>query len=328
MTSIVRRKALAAALALFAIAGAGGSASAQEAYPSKPIRVVVPYTPGGVSDAVTRLVMQKLADRLKATVVVDNQGGANGQIGSATVARAAPDGYTLLVVVAAHAINPSLYPRMSYSPLQDLRGVSEFGAIPLLMVSSAQLPPTDLKGFVAWAKANPQRATFASSGAGSGAHLVAEQFAQTAGVPMTHVPYKGIAPALPDLFAGQVSVIFDSVQTMMPHIKAGKLRGLAMTSAKRWPAAPDVPTMAEAGYPGMTGGSWIGLLAPARTPNEIVHKLSAELQQVLQLPEIHDKLIDYGIDPVGGTPEQFDAFIRSEAARWAEVVKKADIRLE
>ena len=328
MTSIVRRKALAAALALFGIAGAGGSASAQEAYPSKPIRVVVPYTPGGVSDAVTRLVMQKLADRLKATVVVDNQGGANGQIGSAAVARAAPDGYTLLVVVAAHAINPSLYPRMSYSPLQDLRGVSEFGAIPLLMVSSAQLPPTDLKGFVAWAKANPQRATFASSGAGSGAHLVAEQFAQTAGVPMTHVPYKGIAPALPDLFAGQVSVIFDSVQTMMPHIKAGKLRGLAMTSAKRWPAAPDVPTMAEAGYPGMTGGSWIGLLAPARTPNEIVHKLSAELQQVLQLPEIHDKLIDYGIDPVGGTPEQFDAFIRSEAARWAEVVKKADIRLE
>ena len=328
MTSIVRRKALAAALALFGIAGAGGSASAQEAYPSKPIRVVVPYTPGGVSDAVTRLVMQKLADRLKATVVVDNQGGANGQIGSAAVARAAPDGYTLLVVVAAHAINPSLYPRMSYSPLQDLRGVSEFGAIPLLMVSSAQLPPTDLKGFVAWAKANPQRATFASSGAGSGAHLVAEQFAQTAGVPMTHVPYKGIAPALPDLFAGQVSVIFDSVQTMMPHIKAGKLRGLAMTSAKRWPAAPDVPTMAEAGYPGMTGGSWIGLLAPARTPNEIVHKLSAELQQVLQLPEIRDKLIDYGIDPVGGTPEQFDAFIRSEAARWAEVVKKADIRLE
>ena len=328
MTSIVRRKALAAALALFGIAGAGGSASAQEVYPSKPIRVVVPYTPGGVSDAVTRLVMQKLADRLKATVVVDNQGGANGQIGSAAVARAAPDGYTLLVVVAAHAINPSLYPRMSYSPLQDLRGVSEFGAIPLLMVSSAQLPPTDLKGFVAWAKANPQRATFASSGAGSGAHLVAEQFAQTAGVPMTHVPYKGIAPALPDLFAGQVSVIFDSVQTMMPHIKAGKLRGLAMTSAKRWPAAPDVPTMAEAGYPGMTGGSWIGLLAPARTPNEIVHKLSAELQQVFQLPEIRDKLIDYGIDPVGGTPEQFDAFIRSEAARWAEVVKKADIRLE
>lgn len=328
MRSILRRKALAAAAAAFALAGLAGSSLAQESYPSKPIRVIVPYTPGGVSDAVTRLVMLKLGERLKTPIVVENQGGANGQIGSAYVARSAPDGYTLLVVVAAHAINPSLYPKMSYSPLTDLRGVSEFGAIPLLMVSSAALPPTDLKGFVAWAKANPQKATFASSGAGSGAHLVAEQFAEIAGTPMTHVPYKGISPALPDLFAGQVSTIFDSVQTMMPHIKSGKLRGLAMTSAKRWPAAPDVPTMAEAGYPGMTGGSWIGLLAPARTPNDIVNKVSAEVQKVLQSPELHDRLIDYGIDPVGGTPEQFDAFIRSEATRWAEVVKKADIRLE
>lgn len=328
MTSTLRRKVLAASIAALALAGVAGQAFAQEAFPGKPIRVVVPYTPGGVSDAVTRLVMLKLSDRLKTPIVVDNQPGANGQIGSAAVARAAPDGYTLLVVVAAHAINPSLYPKMSYSPLQDLRGVSEFGAIPLLMVSSAALPPTDLKGLVAWAKANPQSATFASSGAGSGAHLVAEQFAQTAGVPMTHVPYKGIAPALPDLFAGQVSIIFDSVQTMMPHIKSGKLRGLAMTSARRWPAAPDVPTMAEAGYPSMTGGSWIGLLAPSKTPNEIVNKLSAEMQKVLQTPEVHAKLIEYGIDPVGGTPEQFDAFIHSEAKRWAEVVKKADIRLE
>jgi tripartite-type tricarboxylate transporter receptor subunit TctC len=328
MTSILRRKLTAAALAALSLAGLAGPASAQDAYPSKPIRVVVPYTPGGVSDTVTRLVMLKLSDRIKTPIIVENQGGANGQIGSAYVARSAPDGYTLLVVVAAHVINPSLYPKMSYSPLQDLRGVSEFGAIPLLMVSSAALPPTDLKSFVAWARANPQSATFASSGAGSGAHLVGEQFAQTTGVPMTHVPYKGIAPALPDLFAGQVAMIFDSVQTMMPQVKAGKLRALAMTSAKRWPAAPDVPTMAESGYPGMTGGSWIGLLAPAKTPNDIVDKLSAELQKVLQTPEIHDRLIDFGIDPVGGTPEQFDTFMRSEAVRWADVVKKADIRLE
>lgn len=328
MTSTLRRRILAAGMATLALAGVAVRVSAQDAFPAKPIRVVVPYTPGGVSDAVTRLVMQKLSERLKTPIVVDNQAGANGQIGSAAVARAAPDGYTLLVVVAAHAINPSLYPKMSYSPLHDLRGVSEIGAIPLLTVSSAALPPTDLKGFVAWAKANPQNATFASSGAGSGAHLVAEQFAQTAGVPMTHVPYKGIAPALPDLFAGQVSIIFDSVQTMMPHIKSGKLRGLAMTSAKRWPAAPDVPTMAEAGYPSMTGGSWIGLLAPSKTPNEIVNRLSAEMQKALQTPEVHDKLIEYGIDPVGGTPEQFDTFIQSEARRWADVVKKADIRLE
>jgi tripartite-type tricarboxylate transporter receptor subunit TctC len=272
--------------------------------------------------------MLKLGERLKTPIVVENQGGANGQIGSAYVARSAPDGYTLLVVVAAHAINPSLYPKMSYSPLTDLRGVSEFGAIPLLMVSSAALPPTDLKSFVAWAKANPKNATFASSGTGSGAHLVAEQFAQSAGISMTHVPYKGIAPALPDLFAGQVAVIFDTVQTMMPQVKSGKLRALAMTSAKRWPAAPDVPTMAESGFPGMTGGSWIGMVAPAKTPDAIVDRLSAEMQKVLEQPDIHERLIDYGIEPVGGTPAQFDAFIRSESTRWGDVIRKADIRLE
>ncbi|MBB3179310.1 tripartite tricarboxylate transporter substrate binding protein [Variovorax sp. Sphag1AA] len=328
MTSTYRRKILSAVAAAAVTLAGAGAAFAQDNYPSKPIRVVVPYTPGGVSDTVTRLVMQKLAERLKGTIIVDNQAGANGQIGSSNVARSTPDGYTLLVVVAAHAINPSLYPKMTYSPLQDLRGVSEFGAIPLLMVSSAQLPPKNLKEFVAWAKANPQTANFASSGAGSGAHLVGELFSQTTGVPMQHVAYKGIAPALPDLFAGQVAMIFDSVQTMMPQVKAGKLHALAMTSAKRWPAAPDVPTMAEAGYPGMTGGSWIGLLAPAKTPKEIVAKLSAETQKVLDMPDVREKLIEYGIDPVGGTPEQFDAFIQSEAKRWADVVKKADIRLE
>lgn len=326
MPSMIRRCLCAAGLGALALAAM--PAWAQDNYPSKPIRVVVPYTPGGVSDTVTRLVMQKLSDRLKTPVIVDNQGGANGQIGSAMVARSAPDGYTLLVVVAAHAINPSLYTKMTYAPLTDLRGVSEFGAIPLLMVSSAALPPKTLKEFVAWAKANPDRATFASSGTGSGAQLSAELFAQTAGVGMTHVPYKGMAPALPDLFSGQVAMAFDSVQTMMPHVRSGKLHALAMTSAKRWPAAPEVPTMAEQGYPSLTGGSWIGLLAPAKVPNDIVRKLSSEMQKVIDSPEIHAKLIEYGIDPVGGTPEQFDTFIHAEAKRWAEVVKKANIHLE
>ena len=326
MPSLLRRTLLSACLGAAALAC--GPVLADDAYPGKPIRVVVPYTPGGVSDTVTRLLMTRLGERLKTPIVVENMGGANGQIGSAVVARSAPDGHTLLVVVAAHAINPSLYPKMTYSPLQDLRGVSQFGGIPLLMVSSAQLPPTNLKEFVAWAKANPQKATYASSGAGSGAHLVAELFAQTTGAPMTHIPYKGIAPALPDLFSGQVAAIFDSVQTMLPQVKAGKLRALAMTSAQRWPAAPEVPTMAESGYPGMTGGSWIGLLAPARTPSAIVHRLSAEMQAVVNAPDIHARLIEYGIDPVGGTPEQFDSFIQGEARRWAEVIKKANIRLE
>ncbi|MDR2154413.1 MAG: tripartite tricarboxylate transporter substrate binding protein [Burkholderiaceae bacterium] len=324
--SPLRRAIFTAALATLALCA--GPASAQEPFPSKPIRVVVPYTPGGVSDAVTRLVTKKLSEQLKTPIIVDNQPGANGQIGSSAVVRSAPDGYTLLVVVAAHVINPSLYSKMTYAPLQDLRGVSEIGAIPLLMVSSAALPPANLKDFVAWVKANPQSATFASSGTGSGAHLAAELFAQTIGAPITHVPYKGIAPALPDLFAGQIATIFDSVQTMMPHVKAGKLHALAITSNARWPAAPDVPTMNEQGYPGMTGGSWIGMLAPAKTPDDIVGKLSAEMQNVVDSPEVRAKLIEYGIDPVGGTPAQFDAFMQGESKRWADVVKKADIRIE
>lgn len=281
-----------------------------------------------MSDTVTRLVIQKLAERLGQTVIVDNQGGANGQIGSAAVARSAPDGYTLLVVVAGHVINPSLYAKMSYSPLQDLQGVSQIGHIPLLMVSSARLPQTQLKDFVAWAKAHPDQANFASSGNGSGAHLAALMFADVAGVKMTHVPYKGMSPALTDLFSGQVSMAFDSVQTMMPQVKAGKLRALAITSAKRWPSAPEVPTMAELGYPQMTGGSWIGLLAPAKVKREIVDKLSAEMQKVVDSPDVHAKLLEYGIDPVGGTPAQFNDFMRSESVRWAAVIKKADVKLE
>ncbi|NUA26952.1 tripartite tricarboxylate transporter substrate binding protein [Cupriavidus basilensis] len=315
---------LAAALAC----GLSLTARAEAPYPSKPVRVVVPYTPGGVSDAVTRLVMQKLAERLGQPVVVENRPGANGMIGSDNVAKSAPDGYSLLVVVAAHAINPSLYPKMSYDPVKDLTGVSQIGRIPLLLVSSAQLPPGSVKALVAWGKANPDKMTYASSGNGSGAHLAGELFSQAVGIKMTHVPYKGVSPALPDLFSGQVAMIFDSVQTMMPQVKAGKLKALAITSATRWPAAPDVPTMAEAGYPAVTASSWIGLIAPARTPRRVLAKLSAEMDAVLHQPEVKARLIEYGIDPVGGTPDQFQAFIKEEAGRWGEVVKKGGIHVE
>lgn len=310
------------------LAAAGNAALAQDHFPSRPIRVVVPYTAGGVSDTVTRLVTQKLSERLKNPIVIENLPGANGQIGSQAVARAAPDGYTLLVVVAGHVVNPSLYPKMGFSPLTDLTGVSQFGHIPLLMVSSAALPPKNLSEFVGWAKANPDKASFASSGTGSGAHLAGELFGETARVKLTHIPYKGMAPALTDMFSGQVAMAFDSVQTMMPQVKAGKLRALAITSEKRWPSSPDVPTMAELGYPNLTGGSWIGLLAPAKVPAPVIAKLSAELQSVIDSPEVHAKLIEYGIDPVGGTPAQFNGFMQGEAKRWAQVIKQANIRLE
>ncbi|WP_427306022.1 tripartite tricarboxylate transporter substrate binding protein [Cupriavidus sp. H39] len=316
-------------LSLFAGLAAALPAMAQgDAYPNRPIRVVVPYTPGGVSDTVTRLVMLKLAERIGQPVVVENRPGANGMIGSDNIAKSAPDGYSLLVVVAAHAINPSLYPKMSFDPLKDLTGVSMIGRIPLLLVSSAQLPPTNVKEMVAWGKANPERMAFASSGNGSGAHLAGELFSQAAGLKMMHVPYKGISPALPDLFTGQIAIIFDSVQTMMPLVKAGKVRALAICNPTRWPAAPNVPTMAEAGYPAVTAGSWIGLIAPAKTPPAVLAKLSTEMDAVLRQPDVQAKLIDYGIDPVGGKPEQFQTFIKSEAVRWGEVVKKGGVRLE
>jgi len=303
-------------------------ALAQDNYPNRPIRVVVPYTAGGVSDTVTRLVSQKLSERLKTPVIVENLPGANGQIGSQNVARSTPDGHTLLVVVAGHVVNPSLYSKMSFSPMTDLTGVSQLGHIPLLMVSSAALPPRTLPEFVQWAKAHPDKASFASSGTGSGAHLVGELFGQAAKVRLTHIPYKGMAPALIDMFSGQVAMAFDSVQTMMPQVKAGKLNALAITSEKRWPSIPDVPTMSERGYPSMTGGSWIGLLAPAKVPGATINKLSAELQAAIDSPDVHAKLIEYGIDPVGGTPAQFNSFMHSEAKRWAQVVKQANIRLE
>ena len=315
--------------ALLAVGVLGSApAAAQDNYPDRPIRVVVPYTPGGVSDTVTRLITKGLADNLKTPVVVENLPGANGRIGSQAVVRSAADGYNFLVVVAGHVVNPSLHKDMTFSPLEDLKGVSLFGHIPLLMVSSAQLPPTNLAQYTEWAKSNPNNATFASSGIGSGAHLVAEQFGTTANLNLTHVPYKGMAPALIDLFSGQVSMAFDSVQTMMPQVDAGKLRALAITSAQRWPSSPDVPTMAELGYPTMTGGSWIGLLAPAGVPADRLEKISNAVQATIDSPEVHARLIEYGIDPVGGTPEKFDQFMRSESDRWAQVIKQAKISLE
>ncbi|CAG9185960.1 tripartite tricarboxylate transporter substrate-binding protein [Cupriavidus pinatubonensis] len=243
------------------IAGTAPAVAQVDNWPSRPVRVVVPYTPGGVSDAVTRLVMQKVAERIGQPVVVENRPGANGMIGSDNVAKSAPDGYSLLVVVAAHAINPSLYPKMSYDPIKDLTGVSLIGRIPLLLVSSAQLRPTNVKELVSWGKAHPDKMTFASSGNGSGAHLAGELFAQTTGVKMVHIPYKGISPAL-------------------------------------------------------------------QTPPAVLAKISAEMDAVLRQPDVRARLIDYGIDPVGGKADQFQAFIKDESVRWGEVVKKGGVKVE
>jgi tripartite-type tricarboxylate transporter receptor subunit TctC len=314
-------------LASVAALAATSTALAQDTYPSHRIRVIVPYAPGGITDAVARLLMQKLSARFAVPITVENQPGANGQIGSFAASRAAPDGYTFLLVVAAHAINPSLYPKMQYDPVRDLTGVTLIGRLPLFMVSSATLPPKSLPEFVEWAKAHPTSVTFASTGNGAAGHLVAEQFSQAAHITMTHVPYKGASQALPDLITGQVSMIFDSVQAMMPHVNSGKLRALAITSAKRWPTAPDVPTMAESGYPTMTTGSWLGLVAPAKTPKETLEKVASELRLIIDAQDVHESLINYGVEPVGSSPAEFNTFIASESTRWADVIRKANIQL-
>lgn len=302
-------------------------AVADKKYPSKPIEVVVPYTPGGVADTVTRLITNELAKKLDASVVVINQPGANGMIGSASVARAAPDGHKILLVVAAHAINPSLYKNMSYSPLEDLRAISHLGNFQLLMGSSAALPPKTLEEYVAWAKANPDKANFASSGLGSGSHLIGTVFGKEADIELTHVPYKGIAPALPDLFSGDISFIIDTVQTLLPLVKDGKVNAIAMTSAERWPAAPDVPTMKELGYPNMVADSWIGLLAPAKTPDEIINQLSDQIDQILKMPHIQEQFMNFGIIPKGGSAVSFDQFILSEYERWGDLIREQNITI-
>ncbi len=299
-----------------------------QVWPNRPIRLVVPYPPGGVSDAVGRVLARGLQDRLGQPVVVDNRAGANGVIGSDFVAKSEPDGHTLLLVVAAHAINPSLMPRMPYSPLEDLRGISLLARIPLLIVSSAALPPTTLAEFIAYARAAREPLLFASSGVGSGAHLGGELFARAAGIRLQHAPYRGIAPALPDLFRGSVAMIMDTLQTMTPHVEAGRVRALALAAASRWPTAPQIPTASEAGLPGFEAGSWFGLLAPARTPEAVATRLSRETEAVLQQPETLTQFAGFGIEPMGSTPAAFDAFIRTEHDRWARVIREANIRLD
>jgi tripartite-type tricarboxylate transporter receptor subunit TctC len=262
-------------------------------------------------------------------VVVDNRPGAGGNIGSDIVAKSAPDGYTLLMgTVGTHAINASLYPSMPYDHIKDFAPVILVAAVPNVMVVHPSVPATTVKEFIAYAKANPGKVNFASSGNGTSIHLSGELFKVMAGVQMTHVPYKGSAPAISDLMGGQVQVMFDNLPPSLPHIKAGKLRALAVTSAKRAPALPELPTIAEAGLPGFEASSWFGVLAPAGTPPAIIGRLNAEIAKWLATAEAKDKLLALGADAAGGTPEDFAAHIRAETAKWAKVVKDSGAKAE
>jgi len=319
------KKSLFAAVS-FALAGV---AVAQGAYPGRPVTLVVPFPPGGGTDTGARIVAQKLGAKWGQTVIVENKGGAAGMIGADMVAKAKADGYTLLMGnIGTQAINPSLYPKMPYDAATAFVPITLVAELPLAMMVNPAVPAKTAREFIALAKSEPGKLSYSSSGAGGAPHLAAEMFKEATGTFIVHVPYRGGGPAIGDLLAGHVQLSFMTVLEASGHIKAGKLRALAVTGSKRVPALPDVPTLAEATLPGFNSISWIGILAPAGTPKEIVDKVSSDVREVLASDEVKLKLIELGAVPAGTTPAQFAALIESDRKRYAQIIKDKKISVD
>lgn len=303
--------------------------AAAQAYPAKSIRFIVPFPPGGGNDTIARLIGQKLTAATGQQVLVDNRPGAGGAIGAEAAAKSPADGYTMFLAgVATHGINPNLRRKIPYDPLKDFDAVSLIASAPLLVVVHPSLPIKSVRQLVALAKAKPGQINYASNGAGGSSHLAVELFNMMSDTKMTHIPYKGLAPALTDLLSGEVQVMFSSAVAMLPQVKAGKLRAIAMTGARRSPAIPDIPTVAEAGVPGYETGSWYGIVVPAGTPRVAIDRLSREIIAIVRAPEITSRLNDEAVIPVGSTPAEFTAHIKNELARWAKTIKQAGLALE
>jgi tripartite-type tricarboxylate transporter receptor subunit TctC len=309
-------------------ASAGPAAQAQTAYPTKPVHIIVPSTPAGVLDNVARTLALRLAEQLGQPIVIDNKGGAGGNIGAEAAARSAPDGYTLFIGFnATHGANPALFGKLSYDPIKDFAPISLLAAVPNIISVHPSVPVNTLTELVAMAKAKPGQLSYASSGNGTSTHLAAEMFKGVAGVDIAHIPYKGSAPAVADVIAGQVPVIVDSLASSTAQIKAGKLKALATTGPRRLSVLPDLPTVAESGYPGYQSTAWLGLLAPAGTPKAIIDQLNAQVLKVMALPETRERMAAFGAEITTSTPEQFAAHIRSEIANLGKVVRDASIKL-
>lgn len=312
----------------FALALAAVLAHSQ-AWPSKPIRYIVPFAPGGTTDILARTVGDKLAIALGQPVVIENKPGAGGGVGAEITAKSTPDGYTIMGgTISTHAINASLYKSLPYDPVRDFAPIVLIARVPNMLVVHPDVPAKDVAELVALLRANPGKYTFASAGNGTSQHLSGELFKSMAGAEMQHVPYKGSPPALQDVMGGQVSMTFDNITTAWPLAKGGKLRALAVTTAKRSAIAPDVPTLAEAGLPGFEVGSWQGVFAPAGTPPDIVRRLNAEIVKILNTQEVRDKLAALGAEVVGNTPEEFATMVKAEVGKWADVVKKSGARVD
>jgi tripartite-type tricarboxylate transporter receptor subunit TctC len=324
LPSLSRRAVVVAALLVLST----GAAVAQ-AWPAKPIRIVVPFPAGGSTDIVGRLLADKLSQSLGQAVVVDNRAGAGGTSGSDVAAKSAPDGYTFLLGTSStHAIAPALYPKLAYDPVKDFAPVSLLGTATILMVVHPSVPAKSVAEFVALAKAKPGAIMFGSTGNGSVSHLTAEYFKSLAGIDMQHVPYKGDTPMTLDLVAGRVQVAFGTAVAFLPQVQGGKLNALAVTDAKPSPVAPQLPTVAASGLPGFEVLQWFGMLAPAGTPREIVARVNAEIGKALQQPDVQEKLKGLGMQIVGGPPEQFGAFMRAEAGKWAKIVKDSGAKVD
>ena len=298
-------------------------------FPSKPMRIVVPFPPGGPADVLARTVGDKLQAALGQPVVVDNRPGAGGNIGMELVAKAAPDGHTLVLAPAGNlTVNPSLYRNVPYDVGRDFAPVTVIAAVPNVLVVNAQVPAKDVAELIAYAKANPGKLNFASPGAGSGAHLAGELLKSSAGIEMVHVPFSGIAPAVTAVVAGDVQVMFAGTSSAMPHVAAGKLRALGVASPKRLASAPALPTLDESGLPGFDVTSWYSIVAPAGTPATAIERLQKEIAKALDAPDVKAKLAGLGAEPVGNSPSEFAAMIKVESAKWGKIVKEANIRPE
>lgn len=295
-----------------------------QAWPSKPIKIIIPFAAGGVTDVVIRTISPKLSEALGQPVVIENKGGAGGTLGTSMGATAAPDGYTFVAPAASHTTTPSLYTKLSFDPVKDFAAVTQIVTVPYLLVVPSASPINTLADFIAAAKAKPGTLTFGSAGNGSSNHLAGELLAASIGAPLIHVPYKGSGPALADVLGGQLSFMFDTINTSTGHVKAGKLRVLGVGTTKRSRIMPDVAPIADT-IPGFEAVTWIGLLAPAGTPKEIVDRMQREIEKIVNLPEVQERLSASGAEPVASTPEQFGAYLSSEVAKWGRVVKQAKI---
>ena len=319
-------------VACAALASAALPSLAQTAWPSKPIRIIVGYPAGGASDVAARIVGQKLSERLGQPVVIDNRPGSAGNVGADAVAKAAPDGYTLLLGTISLSVNPSLYPRMSYDPVKDLRAIGMISSTPFLLVVNPQSPYRTVKDLLDAARttagAKPAEINYATAGNGSGAHLFTELLASTAGIALTHIPYKGAAPAMNDVLGNQVPLTFDNIITTLPLVKAGKLRALAVSTRKRSLVAPDIPTLHESGVAGFDATAWFGLFAPQGVPREIMSRLNGEMNEAVKDAQVSEKLLQLGAEPVQTTPDEFDAFFKAEVAKWKKVVQLSKIRVD